>query len=103
VAEYRHLEQLTKRAADLQEAIAGDHLYLHDVDDVAYEQARDELDSFAQQLQDRGVTEEDIELRGALIANPRYREPQGLGHVVIDNEIQLPSLDQEIDGDGISL
>lgn len=36
------------------------------------------------ELAERGVTEEDLEAFLAREANPRFQEPAGLGHVIVD-------------------
>lgn len=96
--EFHQLKRLTEQTAKAQERMAGDAEYVFDNEGAArqYESRRDELDTFARELQARGVTEDDIELRAALIANPNYREPASLGFVVIDDEDISQSLHQEL-------
>jgi hypothetical protein len=103
VAAYCELKRLVERAADRQERMAGDRggwtdaklstsLYVGDVS---------ELDEYSRQLEAKGITEEDIERRAALLADPDFREPAPLGHIVVDDvDLDYEVSEPEIDGLG---
>ena len=97
--EFYELARLTKRAVESERYMVGERGWVQDQAnaDSLYQRDRDALDEFARQLQDKGVTEEDLEWRAALIANPDYRPPRSLGYVVSDDDEMEQLLEQDLE------